>query len=204
MIAVITGDIINSREGNALQWLDSLKEVLRKYGKEPKQWEIYRGDSFQLVISPEDALLAAFHIKACIKQIKNYDVRMGLGLGDETHSADKVTESNGIAYVNSGECFEGLKKQNLAIRSTNAIFDDPINTMLSLALLIANNWSSTVAEAIKTKIEHPDKHQKETAKILDKSQSSISEALKRGGFEEIMKINSFYKTQLSSLWQNLH
>lgn len=200
MKAIITGDIINSREGNVLQWLESLKTVLQKYGKEPKQWEIYRGDSFQLVIPPQDALLVAFHIKACIKQTKNYDVRIGLGLGEETYSAQKITESNGEAYVNSGECFENLKKQTLAIRSNNSEFDNTINLMLSIILLTANNWSNTVAEAIKTSIEHPNKYQKETAKLLKKSQSSISEALKRGGYEEISKINKFYQTQLSNLW----
>jgi hypothetical protein len=200
MKAVLTGDIINSREGNAGFWIDSLKEVLQVYGKEPKHWEIYRGDSFQLVLSPQDALIAAFHIKACIRQIKNYDVRIGIGLGDESYSADKVTESNGTAYVHSGECFEVLKKHTLSVKSNNLDFDDTINLILSLILLIANNWSNTVAQALKVSIEHPNKHQKEVAAILNKSQSSISEALKRGGYDEIIKLNNYYKKQLSILW----
>ncbi len=71
--------------------------------------------------------------------------------------------------------------------------------MLSLSLLTTNNWSSTVSEVIKTAIEHPDKSQKEIAKLLKKSQSSISEALKRGGFEEIMKMNEYYQNNILQL-----
>ena len=36
MIAVITADIINSREGEVGNWMDRLKKVLNYYGEEPK------------------------------------------------------------------------------------------------------------------------------------------------------------------------
>lgn len=197
MIAVITGDIINSREINVENWLVPLKKTLNYYGKEPKSWEIYRGDSFQLSIAPQNALLAAIHIKATIKQLKSQDARMAIGIGDETYASSKITESNGSAYMMSGDCFEALKKQTLAIRTTDQNFSESINIMLSLALLTANNWSSTVAKVITTTLEHSDKKQEEIAQLLNKSQSSISEALKRGGFEEIMTMNNFYKAQIS-------
>lgn len=197
MIAVITGDIINSRKGKIETWILSLKEVLNQYGKEPENWEIYRGDSFQLSLVPEKALLAAHHIKSTIKQTKTLDVRIAIGLGEEKYKSSKITESNGSAYINSGECFEELKKQTLAIKSNNEKLDQSLNIMLGLSLLTTNNWSSTVSEVIKTTIENPKKNQKEIAKLLNKSQSSISEALKRGGFEEIMKMNEFYVKNIS-------
>lgn len=199
MVAVITGDIINSREGDAETWLIILKNTLNQYGKEPRDWEIFRGDSFQLLITPEKAMLAAIHIKSAIKQLKSHDARMAIGIGEKKYSASKITQSNGSAFARSGDCFEGLKKQTLAIKSNDEDLNQSLNTMLSLALLIANNWSSTVAEVIKTTIENYDKNQKKIAKLLDKSQSSISEALKRGGFEEIMNMNDFYKNQISKL-----
>ncbi|MDN6291383.1 MAG: SatD family protein [Tetragenococcus koreensis] len=197
MIAVITGDIINSRQGNVETWLNALKETLNQYGSEPENWEIYRGDSFQLSLVPEKALLAAHHIKATIKQTKTLDVRMAIGIGEEKYKSSKITESNGSAYINSGVCFEELKKQTLAIKSNNKKLDHSLNIMFSLSLLTTNNWSSTVSEVIKTAIENPEKNQEETAELLNKSQSSISEALKRGGFEEIIKMNAFYDKNIS-------
>ncbi|MEX1192050.1 MAG: SatD family protein [Brumimicrobium sp.] len=197
MIAVITGDVINSRKGKVESWIDALKEVLNQYGSEPENWEIYRGDSFQLSLDAEKALLAAIHIKSTVKQTKAHDVRIAIGLGDEKYTASKITESNGSAYINSGECFEDMKKQTLAIKSNNKMLDQSLNIMLSLSLLTTNNWSITVSKVIKTAIENPEKNQKSLAKILDKSQSSISEALKRGGFEEVMNMNEYYKNNIT-------
>lgn len=199
MVAVITGDIINSRESDVEKWLAPLKNVLNYYGKTPKDWEIFRGDSFQLAIAPEKALLAAIHIKSVIKQIKSQDVRMAIGIGDVKYNSPKITESNGSAYVRSGACFESLKKQTLAIKTNDENLNQSVNIMLGLSLLTANNWSRVVAEVINTAIKHSEKKQEELAKILNKSQSSISEALKRGGFEEIMLMNNFYKAKISKL-----
>ncbi len=196
MIAIITGDIINSRKGEVQTWLPLLKKVLNQYGQEPSDWEIFRGDSFQLSIAPKNAILAAFHIKSAIKQTKTQDVRMGIGIGKIKYNSNKTTESNGSAYIRSGECFESLKKQTLAIKSDNSELDTILNIMLSLALLSANNWSSTVSEVIKKTIENANTKQKAIAQLLNKSQSGISEALKRGGFEEIMSLNNYYENQL--------
>ncbi|MBB4119108.1 hypothetical protein GGR32_001404 [Mesonia hippocampi] len=199
MIAVLTGDIINSKKGEVEHWIKPLKNVLNKYGNEPQNWEIYRGDSFQLSLAPEKALLAAIHIKSTIKQTKTHDVRIAIGIGEENYSSDKITESNGIAYVNSGECFEELKKYSLAIKSGNVQLDESLNLMFKLSLLTTDNWSSVVSKVIKTAIEHPEKNQQDLAKLLGRSQSNISEAFKRGGYEEIMSMNEFYVKNISQL-----
>lgn len=200
MTAVITGDIINSREEKAEDWLPILKSVLNHYGQEPKQWEIFRGDSFQLEVPPEEALKAALHIKAGIKQLSRLDVRMAIGLGDKDHTATKITESNGTAFVNSGECFEEQKKQTLALRSPDAPLDEQLNLMLELALLTIDNWSTTTALVVKTVLENPGKNQMELAKIAQKKhQSSISEALSRGGYDPIMRMEKRYRKLIKSL-----
>ncbi len=199
MVAILTGDIINSRKSEVIDWIDRLKNVLNQYGNTPQKWEIFRGDSFQLMTEPDEALIAAIHIKAVIKQTKFQDARIAIGIGNQTHNANRISESNGDAYIKSGEMFESLKKQTLAIKTESSIFDETINLMLGLALLTANNWSSTVAEIISTYLENPNKHQKDIAQILNKSQSSISEALKRGGYEEIINLNNYFKDKVKSL-----
>ncbi|WP_029034585.1 SatD family protein [Salinimicrobium terrae] len=199
MKAVITGDIINSRIELASQWLPILKKILQQFGKNPEQWEITRGDSFQLLLAPEVALYAAFQIKAGIKQLRDLDVRMGIGIGEQDHEASKISEANGPAFVRSGECFENLKKQNLGIITGNPEKDEIFNLLLNLALLTANNWSSTVAETISIFLQNPEKSQTELAKQLNKSQSSLSEALKRGGFDEIIQLENFYRKEIHSL-----
>ncbi|ADR21032.1 hypothetical protein MATR_13380 [Marivirga tractuosa] len=199
MIAVITGDIINSTEQASINWLKELKSVLNQYGNSPKKWEIYRGDSFQLKLPVEKAILTAFHIKATIKKIKNKDVRMGIGIGLEESVSKKISESNGTAYQNSGLCFEALKKSNLAIKSNDADWDDPLNIMLELVLFIADKWTISQAEVIKASIENPDKNQNQLAELLEKTQSTISTSLDRSGYNSLQKIFDYYKKQTQLL-----
>lgn len=199
MIAILTGDIINSRKGNIQDWLKLLKQALSHYGEQKTDWEIFRGDSFQLSVPAEKAILASIHIKAVIKKTNVQDVRIGIGLGKQSHNARTITESNGTAFIHSGESFESLKKQTLAVKSDNPDWDSTFNLILTLAMLTADSWSSTVARAICASIENPEKNQKQIAQLLKKSQSSISEALKRGGYDEIMKMDTHYRKQLTNI-----
>lgn len=199
MVAIITGDIINSTETTPKLWLDALKKVLNQFGKEPKHWEIYRGDSFQLEVKPKEALKAAILIKTSLKQSKHIDVRLAIGIGDKSYDSNKITESNGSAFVNSGQCFEQLKKTTLAIKSPLADFDSQMNLMLELALLVMDYWKPTTSTILKYTLEHPNQNQEVVAKHLNKSQSNISEGLKRGGYDELSKLLSYYESQIQTL-----
>ena len=199
MTSIITGDIINSKKSSPKNWLEALKSILNSFGNSPKTWEIYRGDSFQLEVNPKQALAACMLIKATIKQFENIDVRLAIGIGEKTYQSKNITESNGSAFVNSGECFESLKKTTLAIKSHNELFDTSINIMLDLAQLTINNWSSTSAILVKTTLENPDLNQNQLAKILERTQGNVSQGLKRAGFDEISKLLHYYKTQIQNL-----
>ena len=199
MKAIITGDIVNSRSVEAKQWVPKLKKALNLFGSEPKSWEIYRGDSFQLKVEPAIALHAAILIKSEIKQFKELDVRMSIGIGAIEYDTSKITESNGSAFSRSGECFENLKKELLQIKSNSENFDKTLNVMLSLAGLSMNDWTPLSSEIIQISLENPEMTQLEIAKLLDKSQSNISIALKRGGFDEIQKLLNYYKEEITTL-----
>lgn len=110
MICIITGDIKGSRRAKSANWLEGIKQLFQKFGKNPIDWEIYRGDEFQLEVkNSEEALLVAFQIKAYLRTI-SLDARMSIGLGDKTYKAKRISESNGSAFINSGEAFNLMKK----------------------------------------------------------------------------------------------
>lgn len=200
MVAVITGDIINSREINSRVWITLLKKCFSKYGKEPRMWQIYRGDSFQIKVKAIDALDAVFEIKTIIKTVSGLDVRLAIGIGTIDYNAKKITESNGTAFVNSGECFENLKKHTLAIKSTSENFDAIFNTILQLVIFIANDWTVKTAEIINMALDNPQFNQVELAeKIVKKSQSTVSAALKRGAFEELKNVLNLYKIEIEKI-----
>ncbi len=200
MKIVITADLINSRRVKSNEWLDLLKRELGKFGEEYRDWEVYRGDSFQLLLEAPKALQAVLHIKTVIKQISPLNVRIAMGLGGVDYRSDKVLESNGSAFIHSGECFEQLKKQNLMIKSDDEELDIKLNLMFSLAGLFMDYWKPVTAEIIHQKLEHPNLTQQELTVLMGKkSQSTISEGLKRGGYDELESLIYYFEAQMKQL-----
>ncbi|NJB37862.1 transcriptional regulator [Croceivirga sp. JEA036] len=198
-IAILTGDVVNSRAIAPQQWMPLLKETLFYFGNEPKEWEVYRGDSFQLQTRPALALTAALTLKATLKELKGLDVRIAIGIGDKSYDAQKITEANGTAFVYSGQCFQHLKKLNLAIATQNKTFDQTMNLMFKLASLTMDNWQPATARVVKTALLQPEASQVELATLLGKSQSTISEALLRAGYDEINQLLNYYKQYITNL-----
>lgn len=200
--SVITGDIINSRKVKSSLWLGKLKKTLRKEGTSPAKWEIYRGDSFQVEIkNPGNAFLTAISIKAAIKQNTNLDVRMAIGIGKKEFTASRISESNGEAFIYSGEKLEDLnkEKQTLAIKTPWTDFDKEMNICFRLALIAMDNWTPNSAELIKILIDKKDLTQKTLAKKLAISQSSVSERQQRSSYTEIMDLEGLFREKINHL-----
>jgi hypothetical protein len=201
MTSIITGDIIDSRNLVSKTWTDALKTVLDTFGPSPAVWEIYRGDEFQLEVpKPEDAFLAALRIKAELKKRK-MDVRMAIGIGDKTHRADKISESNGSAFIRSGETFETLKKQKttLAVNTGDPVFDTDLNLMIRLALTVMDNWLAQPAEFVVAALENPGASQEEIGQQLGINQAAVSRRQKRAQFDLIMELESRYRKKIGAL-----
>ncbi|GAB1856563.1 hypothetical protein MHTCC0001_13980 [Flavobacteriaceae bacterium MHTCC 0001] len=203
MTSVITGDIIKSRsKENPEVWIKALKSALSYLAPHQYTWEIYRGDSFQIEIDDVyQSFLASVYIKACIKSIKGLDVRLSIGIGNKTYHGDRVSESNGEAFIYSGETLETLKKekQNLQIKTHNTEVDKELNLYFKLALVTMDNWTNNSAEVVKLSIENPNALQKELAEKIGTKQDAISKRQKRAGLEYILELNEMYKQKIASL-----
>ncbi|WP_029274320.1 SatD family protein [Pedobacter borealis] len=200
MICIITGDIVGSRKIKD-SWLLSLKTALKIVSDQNNKWEIYRGDSFQVEVEPENAIRAAAYLKASIRVNKPADVRMGIGIGDIKNKRKKLSESSGDAFVNSGAAFDSLKqaKVNLAIKTDSADFDEEINVLIKLSLISMDSWGVVAAEMVKLALENNNLLQSELAAISGRTQSSVSEALKRAHYTEIMEMDRLYRKKLNQM-----
>lgn len=196
MVAVITGDIINSRKVSSEIWLPRLKEYFASSIVDSDKWEVYRGDSFQLEVSVEKALEVALCIKALIKSNNKIDVRMAIGIGEKDFKGNKITESYGTAYINSGESFERIKNNTLILKSPFSEFDEYFNPILKLLSFISNNWKPVTSETIFYALTHQDLLQKEIAEKLSKDTTTVNKALKRGGYDEIIEIVNLYAKKI--------
>ncbi|MDD4778735.1 MAG: hypothetical protein PHV53_10675 [Fermentimonas sp.] len=203
MIAVIKGDIVSSRKaGDPEKWLLPLKKLFSEWGETPVKWEFVWGDSFQLEIDyPEDALTKAFIIKALVKKIGKIDVRMTIGLGNKTYSGERISESNGEAFVFAGEKFEELEKEKsyLLIKSAWNDFDKEINLYLKLASVFMDNWTTASAELVELVLREPSLNQSEIGKRLGIKQNSVSGRWKRAHMDELLAVIRVYRYKLEKL-----
>ncbi|GGI57913.1 transcriptional regulator [Winogradskyella haliclonae] len=203
MTSVITGDIIKSRDFKDQDiWLNRLKSALAMLSNDSSNYEIYRGDSFQLEHKNYlGSLFAVIYIKACMKSIKGLDVRMAIGVGNKSYQGKTVSESNGEAFVFSGETFETLKKEklNLKIKTGDIDLDEELNLYFKLALIAMNNWTVNSAEIVKLSFENPNMIQSKLAKLVGISQDAVSKRQKRAYLDEIKELDLIYRHKIETL-----
>jgi hypothetical protein len=212
MVAIITGDIIASRKiVNQEKWLSPLKNLLTTWGESPKNWKLDRGDFFQIEITNiEEVLKKAIEIKALIKNVKPFeddkkfstiDVRLAIGIGDKTYSGETISESNGTAFINSGEKFDVLKKENLTIgiKSPWQDFDEEINLYLKLAGIFMDKWTISSAELMNIILKNTNITQEEIGKILGIQQSGVSRRWNRANVNEILEVERIFRKKINRL-----
>jgi hypothetical protein len=199
MVAIITGDLINSRKIGADIWMQKLKNELKEWGEDGKDWEIYRGDSFQVRIkAPAQVLYVALLLKSAIKSIAPLDIRMGLGIGNENYSTDRLLENYGSAYIYSGEVFEELhKQQHIMFRSDSEELNQEINLLLRLGLTIMDNWSVNSARMVYLAFKNPSKNQTELGVMENISQNSVSARLTRANYDEIKALLDYFSDRIA-------
>lgn len=201
MIAIITGDIINSQKSDTEAWLPNLKDLLGTWSETPSNWEVYRGDEFQLKCSVDEVFHKALLIKSLIKTAENLDVRIAIGIGNEIFRSEKITESNGSAYVNSGRLLTDIKAlgKTLAIQTENDKVNRDLNILFKWAAIDFDNWTAATAEIIHQLLRNSDLTQEELARELNITQSSVSQRLKRANFELLQETDQYFRKKIAEL-----
>ena len=201
MIAIITGDIINSQKTDSELWLPKLKELLGRWSATPETWEVYRGDEFQLKCSVDEVFSKSLAIKSLIRTFENLDVRLAIGIGNEVFLSEKITESNGSAYVNSGRLLNDIKTdgRTLAIQTETDKVNRDLNILFKWTSIDFDNWTVATAEIIHRLLINPELTQEELAKELNITQSSVSQRIKRSNFDLIQETDLFFRKKIAEL-----
>lgn len=219
-IAVITGDIVNSKaikDDKRVLLLDSLKEAFtainnKLIGEKEPPFEIFRGDSFQAIIQkPEQALVVSMLLRSKIRSIQvdasnktksaknNFDARIAVGIGSVDFISKKITESDGQAFLLSGTTLDSLKDTDtrLKIASPWEEVNAELEVECSFADAVISEWSYQQAEAFYWHLlEHIT--QAELAKKINKSQPAASKRLKSGKVDSIDLLKKRFENLIRS------
>ena len=164
LYAVLTGDVVGSSKVPGRRrplLLNYLKGIFRNVeeswpGAISKRFEIYRGDSFQVVLSdPSAALCIAIFLRASLRKgfpvndtATTCDARIAIGIGAIDFLPESTAEGDGEAFHRSGRLLDGMRFTMFAIATPVKDVDEELNTELSLLDAIIGRWSSPQAEAV--------------------------------------------------------
>ena len=208
LIAVVTGDVVNSTRLDDRPFLNTaLKEAFEATERAEfgmvRSFELYRGDSFQGVIDPVQAIKATLIIRARLRQWKGPvlfsavrdrlksnkqlmpippgrlpDARISIGIGTMNHLAKKVAESDGEAFVRSGHGLDELVKSSnrLAISTPWDDVNAELDVSVKLLDALVSKWSSGSAQAMFHYLGK-ETTQSKISDLLDISQPAVHKRL---------------------------
>jgi hypothetical protein len=210
LCAVITGDLVRSseleyRERESVisclrESFRSTEELLQLHDDILLPFAIFRGDSFQIVITrPERALLLSLLLSAGLSLSggeKDISARISIGIGtiDYVPASGNVGEADGVAFRLSGKMLDSMKQkgQVLLITTPDPVINMMLETQCAFFDLIAARWTAIQKELIMEKLSGLT--QEEIAARHGKSQSTVSQGLKAAGFDAVKKFVSNYES----------
>ena len=214
--AVVTGDIKNftklSSERRSKLVVET-EELMKTMVKNTKDAQVFRGDSYQLIIDDISQVL-----KRCIQLIcwfkLNSDrfsvgrraatdprvplgTRLSIGIGEIAYEGKNVLDSDGEAFHLSGRKFDQLNKDDI-IRLTTA--DEKSNEVFEMLLMFMNSiirsWTRTQAETIFQFLEKDDNTQEQVARKLKMTQPAVALSLRAARWKEVEKGINYISKEL--------
>ena len=187
MKGIITGDIVDSSQISA-QYRGELLKCLNTMGDElqcvtPFSMELFRGDSFQLLIDePSAAIKIAILLRAGLirhtasKENGMWDARISLGIGNVEFLSERIVTSDGEAFHYSGRQLDEMGKQRLAVKTPWQDVNDELALSTAFIDDIINGWSSKQAGMIYLALRQ-DTPKKDIAKLIGTSVQNVRNVL---------------------------
>lgn len=200
LYAVLTGDVTGSSVVPGKQrhlLLDYLKGLFTKVeaacsAAVSAPFQIYRGDSFQSVLTdPSLALRVIIVLRAGLRtglllddELVRCDARVAIGIGTVDFLPGTSAEADGEAFRKSGRLLDRMADDvRLLIESPAKEVDDELNVEFGLLDAMVDKWSSGQAEAIMHMIL--GLNQREIAQRLSVTSAAINQRLKGSGLRAL-------------------
>lgn len=206
MVAIVTGDIVNSSQLNKTdrKALESfLWDELEKLSGSSQSFSIQRGDAFQFKCEPAVALDKCLTLR-CKLKAQNYqikapvDARLSIGIGEVSLNGKDISSSDGVAFQISGRGLDALKDQELylAIASEDEVMNQ---AWLALAILMDDHiqsWNNRQAEAVLGRLE--DQTYEQLGQKLGINPSAVYKRIESAHWKSVLAGLKFYRSWASA------
>lgn len=186
MIAVLTGDLVNSTKMSSdtySQVIKSLKgylgEVNEKYNA---SGELYRGDEFQIQYpEPMHALKSTLLIKLSLHlstfSPKPIQCTLSLAYGSHAIYADQPNTSSGPVFIESGRGLGKTQRGELSLHFEQHNNDYELNLLTQFLNHLLNRLTKTQAKLLYQYIDNDFAEHKKMADITGTTRQNISNRL---------------------------
>jgi len=212
--AVLTGDVVASGalpERAALPGaLGEAFDALAQKGALERRFELFRGDSFQGVVHPGEALHAAVLIRARMRGLESQgggldqrpDARIAIGIGALEFAAATVGASDGEAARLSGRALDRLGRDRDGARLAVDTLDDTLRTDLDLIVRFTDSlvtrWRAPGAEVAFLALAAPEMTQEEVAARLGVTQSAVSQRRKSAAVDTVLELVQRFRDRVAA------
>ena len=191
-LAVITGDLVGStvaqHSGAYHRQLDTLlKDIAARY---KARFQTYRGDGFQVVIAPGNALEACLLLRAGLiaasphKQ-ERWDARLAIAFGSENAPAAEFNgEFSGASFILSGRTLDAMETETLRMVAQSLVLQTTLDLAAAFLDNIVSHWTVAEAASIFEYLKGRENHQI-IADRLGKQRPTVTLALKRAHYNLI-------------------
>ncbi|MCW4470599.1 hypothetical protein OGH69_16630 [Flavobacterium sp. MFBS3-15] len=192
MQAVITADIVNSTKLKPKDFKGLVNDIENMF-EAPNRVEFYRGDSFQALIAEgADAyrLMLLARLKAITYSAKERtDIRMGISLGTVNTETGHLGSNLEEIFISSGRTFEKFGKQGSQLLLINC-GEEAADFSYGLIARYTDSLLGRISAKQAFAMYHllSGKSQKEIAALLEKSEPTISEHIKKARFDELKNL----------------
>lgn len=188
MIAVLTGDIVNSTKMSNdvfAEVISTLKDLLKKaHQKYNATGEIYRGDEFQIQFpDPTNAIEFTLLIKLALHlskfSTKPIQCTLSLAYGCHDILDEKPNTSSGPVFIDSGRGLEKTQRGDISISfaKTDKSNDKEMILLTQFLNHLLNRLTKTQAELLNQYIESNYAEHKKIADMTGTSRQNISNRL---------------------------
>ncbi len=205
--AVITADIVNSTAMGS-KAAGELRTILEQLinANQAKFISFYRGDSFQsYLVDPYPAYRLALILRTEAKLFENQlqniqtDLKISIGIGSIETPVTQIKTAQGEAFLLSGRGLYELEKtgRRLIIRTG----DEKVNTALEAISLFTDYLFEALTYKQAEVLQHllNDRTQIETAKVLDKSQSTVNRHVQSLGWKQMEELLKLYNQSIQQI-----